>query len=390
VGDPSRVDPVALARQIGERIEPYATVHDRNGTFVAEGYAALRESRAPLLWVPAELGGRGASLADAVAFHAELARWCPSTSLAFAMHTHAVLTHAWRWRHRIGADRLLRAVADGIVVSTSGASDFLRISTRATVTATGWRVNGRKRFVSGCPGADWLVTAAAVEDGNGQGGTVLSFTVPFRRAGVEILDTWDSLGMRGSGSHDVMLHGVEISHEEGAAWTVGAPGTARVDGGGPRTPVVGLVHAMPVLAAVYWGTARAARDQAVASVAGAPRANDPAIRRAIGSMDAQLRTAWWSIEGLLGALGDDPPATEASYLDAMLAKRHAVLASCEVADLALDVVGGAAQVRGLPLERSYRDVRAAKTHPLTPEATLSALGEAALRHVELPSPRAST
>ena len=94
MGDPSRVDPVALARQIGERIEPYATVHDRNGTFVAEGYAALRESRAPLLWVPAELGGRGASLADAVAFHAELARWCPSTSLAFAMHTHAVLTHA--------------------------------------------------------------------------------------------------------------------------------------------------------------------------------------------------------------------------------------------------------------------------------------------------------
>jgi alkylation response protein AidB-like acyl-CoA dehydrogenase len=63
----------------------------------------------------------------------------------------------------------------------------------------------------------------------------------------------------------------------------------------------------------------------------------------------------------------------------MTAKRHAVLEARAVVDRALEVAGGAAFFRSSPLERAYRDVRGGPFHPLTPEATLARLGEAALR-----------
>ncbi len=63
----------------------------------------------------------------------------------------------------------------------------------------------------------------------------------------------------------------------------------------------------------------------------------------------------------------------------MTAKRHAVVEARAVVDTALEVAGGAAFYRRSPLERAYRDVRGGPFHPLTPEATLTLLGERALR-----------
>src|SRR5262249_53599505 len=86
-------DPVGIATGVGAQAAPHAARHDREGTFVSEGYTAIRASGLPLLCVPSELGGWGCGLGDAVAVHTELARHCASTSLAFAMHTHAVATY---------------------------------------------------------------------------------------------------------------------------------------------------------------------------------------------------------------------------------------------------------------------------------------------------------
>ena len=62
----------------------------------------------------------------------------------------------------------------------------------------------------------------------------------------------------------------------------------------------------------------------------------------------------------------------------MAAKREIALAGVEVCDLAMEVAGGSAYFRGSPIERAYRDIRAAKFHPFTPEATLLRAGRAAL------------
>lgn len=62
----------------------------------------------------------------------------------------------------------------------------------------------------------------------------------------------------------------------------------------------------------------------------------------------------------------------------MAAKREIALAAVEVTDIAMEVAGGAAFFKGSVIERCYRDVRAAKLHPLTPEQTLVHGGRLAL------------
>src|SRR5262249_9640771 len=79
---------VPLAAELGARFAPEAAVHDRENTFVAGNYEALRESGYTLLPIPTELGGLGASVRQICAAQAELARHCAATALAIAMHLH--------------------------------------------------------------------------------------------------------------------------------------------------------------------------------------------------------------------------------------------------------------------------------------------------------------
>jgi acyl-CoA dehydrogenase len=95
-------------------------------------------------------------------------------------------------------------------------------------------------------------------------------------------------------------------------------------------------------------------------------------------MRARLRVARWALLGAVADMGDDPTLDEAILATVMTGKRHAVVEARAVVDTALEVAGGPAFYRRSPLERAYRDVRGGPFHPLTPEATLTLLGERAL------------
>lgn len=90
-------DPADTARVVGERAEPYAEMHDREGTFVSEGYDAVRDSGYGAISVPSDLGGDGADLAAVCRAQRTLAGYCGNTALAIAMHHHTVLSLARRW-----------------------------------------------------------------------------------------------------------------------------------------------------------------------------------------------------------------------------------------------------------------------------------------------------
>ncbi len=362
---------VAWAAELGASIRMYAERHDEEGTFVNEAFDVLKKAGYLALAVPTELGGRGATIRQVSMAQRELARHCASTALASVMHQHVVLFTAWRFRRGLpGAEATLRRIADeGIVLVSTGGADQTHPRGEAKRVDGGYLVNGRKIFASQAPVGTVLSTMFPFEDPT-EGRIVLNMAVPLASPGVTVLDTWDSMGMRGTGSHDIELTDVFVPEER----VLARRPYGKID---PPLQTI-LTHAIPPISAVYLGVAEAARDHAVAAITATSRGDDPSIQRQVGLMDTRLRVAGWSLTGALEAVGDDPLPSMNNVAAVMAAKREIALAGIEVCDLAMDVVGGAAFYRSSPISRCYRDIRGVKFHPFPPEETLAHAGRLAL------------
>src|SRR5690349_13922048 len=126
------------------------------------------------------------------------------------MHTHLVAATVWRRLQGQPVDALLRRIAaEQLVLVSTGASDWLTSSGTAVRVDGGFYVSGRKIFGSGSPAGDLLITTAVFEDPR-DGATVLHFPVSMKGEGVTVLDNWRALGMRSTGSNDVIFENVFI------------------------------------------------------------------------------------------------------------------------------------------------------------------------------------
>jgi alkylation response protein AidB-like acyl-CoA dehydrogenase len=357
-----------LAATVGAKIAEHSEQHDREGTFVFEGLEALRDSGLLAVGVPTELGGGGASIAEIAAIQRELAHHCGSTSLASSMHQHVVAFTAWRYRRGLpGAEATLRRVAEeGIVLVSTGGADQTDPRGEAIRVDGGYRVSGRKVFCSQAPAGTVMSTMFAFDDPE-QGRRVLNMAVPLASDGVTVLDDWDVLGMRGTGSHSIQLDDVFVPEERVLA---NRPHGVIDD---PLQVIFSI--AFPIISAVYLGVAEAAFEAAVRA---AELRDDPLVERQVGLMRHRLQVASWALEGALREVGDDPTASQERVAAVMAAKREIALAGVEVCDLAMEVAGGSAFRKGSIIERAYRDIRGAKLHPLDPELTLVHGGRLAL------------
>ncbi|MFI6737233.1 acyl-CoA dehydrogenase family protein [Nonomuraea sp. NPDC050451] len=362
---------VALAAEVGRRCAPSEAAHDRDATFVTEAYEAMKELGYLRLAVPAEFGGLGASMRQVMLAEHELARHAASPALAAAMHLYLTLVQCWR--HRRGApdaEGVLRRIAtDDLIMATSGGSDWVCPTTTAVEVEGGFRLSGRKAFCSQAPVATVISTSAVLGE-PGPDAEVLHASVPLSSPGVSLVETWDTLGMRGTASHDLVFDDVFVP----AGKIVGRRPYGKLTG----PLLTAVIHFAPIGGAVYLGVAQGAYDEALRIVAGRAAEPTPAAVRGLGEMSARLRVAKWALLGAVDEAGEDPSADERTLTTLMVAKRHAVCEAKAIVDLALDVVGGAAFFRTLPLERAYRDVRGGPFHPISPEATLAMAGTGAL------------
>jgi acyl-CoA dehydrogenase len=359
-----------LAARIGRAAAPFEAEHDRDATFVTEAYAEMATHGYLRLAVPVELGGLGATMRQVVLAEEELGSWSGPAGLAAAMHLYLTLVQCWRRRRGApDAEGVLRRVAEeNLVIATSGGSDWVCPTTTAVAVDGGYRLDGRKVFCSQAPVATVIATSAVLGT-PGPEAEVLHMSVPMSAPGVRIVETWDTLGMRGTASHDVVFDGVFVPADKVAG--------KRAYGALAGPLMAAAIHFAPVVAAAYLGVARGASEEAVrvATRRGEPSA---AAVRQIGEMHARLRVARWALLSAVDEIGDPAP-DEATLATVMTAKRHAVTEARTVVDIALEVAGGAAFFRSSPLERAYRDVRGGPFHPLTPEATLALLGTRAVR-----------
>ena len=322
--------------------------------FVADNFALLKASGLVEAGVPAELGGGGADVDELAAMLRTLGYHCGSTALAFSMHSHQVAIAAWRWRHQKAAsvEPLLRRIArEHILIVTTGGSDWIAGSGRAEKVEGGYRITARKRFASGAPAGDLLMTGAILE---GEGDpVVLHFAVPMNAPQVKVLDNWRTLGMRATGSHDVLIEGQFVPE---------ASVTARRKAG-EWDPLFHTIATMafPLVFSVYLGVAESARDIAIA-LARQKQPADHAVELA-GRMDTELTAARLASESMLAAVRRNAPSADTVnqvMIGRQLVARHAMAA----VDLAMELAQGAGFYRAAGLERRFRDIQAARYHPL--------------------------
>ena len=362
------VNGFATAQKLGARFANRAAAVDEEDLFVGENFAELKSTGLISAGVPAELGGGGASHAELAAILRELAQHCASTALAFAMHTHQVAVAAWRWRHqKAPLEGLLRRVAaERIVLLSSGGSDWLSGSGSATRVDGGFRIDARKAFVSGAPAGDLLMTSAVYEDPEA-GPTVLHFGVPMTASGVEIIPTWQALGMRGTGSHDVALKDVFIADA--------SIGGRRAQGKWhPLFHIISMI-AFPLVYAVYVGVAQAARDVAVRDAA--KRRADDHLVGLVGCIENELTAARLALADMLEAAGTNQPGFETTNR-VMIGRALVARSVLKVGELALEAAGGGGFYRSRGLERLFRDLQAARFHPLQDGAQRDYAGRMAL------------
>lgn len=363
----TRTNWVEVARELGTVFAGRVQEHDAEDTFVAENYVDLKNRGVLAAAVPSELGGGGAELPELCAMLRELGRHCGSTALALSMHTHQVAIPAWRWRNeKAPVDGLLKRVAaEQIVLVSSGGSDWLDSSGKVEPTEGGYRLSGRKVFASGSPAGSLLMTSAVLTEADGAE-TVLHFPLSLDAEGVQVLSNWRAMGMRGTGSNDIVIDGAFVAESS-------VSGRRPKGSWGPFHLVVMI--ALPLVYSVYVGVAEAARDVALARVQA--KGMDHGTQLAVGEMDTTLRGAQIAIESAIAYAASAKPNPETT--NEVLIRRTLVgQASVKTVEKAMELVGGAAFLRGTGLERLFRDVQGARFHPLPESKQHSYTGRYAL------------
>lgn len=361
-------DWTALAKKLAVQLAAGAAEHDSTDRFVSDNLAMLKAQGLYAAAVPEQLGGGGASHAELCDMLRILAAGCGSTALTLSMHTHLVATAAWRWRRDPApVEPLLRRVAnESLALVTTGGADWLQGTCRAVPAEGGYLVSGRKIFASGVPFGDLMMTCAVLDDAE-RGPTVLHFAIPLTAAGVAIQDNWRTLGMRATGSHDVVLENVFVP---AAAISVMRPAGKWH----PMFHTMAMI-AVPLIYAVYLGLAEAARDRAIA-IAGRRR-TDEGLVGAVGEMENELAAARIAHADMVATAAGSAPGPETTNRIAV-GRTLTGRAAIRTVERALEVAGGTAMFRSAGLERLFRDVQGARYHPMQEKAQLRYSGRMAL------------
>jgi alkylation response protein AidB-like acyl-CoA dehydrogenase len=284
-----------------------------------------------------------------------------------------------------------------LVCSGHGPANGPNPGRRAHQDGSGWRINYQGGFASGCNNATWhfLMGAMAVDEATDEPAGQVSFMVP--RGEFEIVDTWDTAGMRGSGSHDVRMVDCYVPPEHLLPGRSLAPSDAW-DNPTYRNPT----HAVYNKAAVALGVCRGALDSFIELArektpwrAGSLLADQELVQYRIGEAQAELlaaRTFVLDTQDQLEAHLGPPPAEggrlEAQweyYWPALLACVHAAQSCRKIVDMINNTAGTTGSRMDSPLERQVRDAHQAATHSLISYRTYQELGRTFVGYE--PSPR---
>jgi len=379
---PLRHAPDDQLRGLAASFATRAAACDRFGRVPIESLAAAADAGLTGLTVPRDLGGRGAGLAETVAIARQLGAADPAATLILAM---TWLQHANLARERNWPEAVYREVARE-AVHWRGLINALRVEpelgtpfrgglpeTIARRAADGWRISGRKIYATGAPVLQWLVVFAHTDEDEPRLG---QFLVPATAPGISIESTWDHLGMRATGSDDVVFDETPIP----ASYAV----DLRAAGRWLAPSRLQAAWNGAVISAIYLGVADAARGWLIKflqtrtpSNLGRPLATLERMQLAVGEIEALLGSA----ATLLAAIAEraDMAPELLGPSEAGIVKHVVTENAIRAVETAVALCGNPGLSRANPLERHLRDVLCARVHTPQNDSVLKSAGLAALR-----------
>ncbi|MFC4632130.1 acyl-CoA dehydrogenase family protein [Promicromonospora alba] len=369
-----------------------AADYDRDNAFFVEDLADLQAAGYLGAMVPTALGGAGRTLRETAREQARLSAHAPATALAVNMH------HVWvgvgRYLHERGdssLDWLLTEAAEGEIFGfgySEPGNDLVLLGSRTEARpdgAGGYSFHGRKIFTSNSPAWTRLGVLGLDSSKNGRRAEprLVHAFVTRDGGGFEILDDWDTIGMRASQSRSTLLDGAHAPAER----------VLRLLPPGPSLDpyVLGIFTSFEVLlSSVYAGIADRALELAVEAAerrtsmkTGKKYSQDPDVRRRIADMALAQDSVWLQIDGItrdLDASASDSTLDRgAGWFRATAGLKVRVTETArEVVDQAVRVSGGSTYFNGSELGRLYRDVLAGIFHPSSDDSAHATIAQSLL------------
>ncbi|GAA2382356.1 acyl-CoA dehydrogenase family protein [Streptomyces glaucosporus] len=337
----------AGAEELRELAAGHAAEADRRGGLAPEVVAAVRSHGFARHFVPAVWGGTEGSFGELTRAVLTVGRGCPATAWIASLTAHSA-----RLAAHLPREGQLEVWGDGPdAVVAAG----LPPMGRAVAVEGGWRLSGSWGYVSGVEHADWVLLCGAVP---AAGGPPAMRFFAVRREACTVHPTWDSIGMRATGSHTVVVEDVPVpahlsfdraevlsgrnAHSTGAVHNVPLPAAA------------GLAFVAPAA-----GAATGALDAFAATLTGRRRTPTAETRlvRASGRIDAARLLVERN-----AAVADGNAFTREVLAHS---ERNAATAAellTEAADLLVHGAGTGGLAPAQPLQRFWRDVTVAASH----------------------------
>ena len=387
------------ARAHAADFETRADAHDRAGSYPLENMEAMKASGYAHMILPEAWGGEDVSLLELCACQEQLGQGCAGTAIAVNMHLFtlgALLLDAraesGRGRAQMEAGlRLIgrrRQIVAGSFSEHGQAGAYMMPATRGRAVPGGWEIHGRKAYTSNWPSADLVGGLVHLEGHPAGDDRVAMVTLPKGTPGLSSpgASSWDVLGLRASGSYDVVWDGVFVADMLMPETKAGPEYFTSMSAFGAWLNLT--------VASVYLGVAQAAIDWTVAflrerraAVDGRPLSRMPGLQYQLGEMLA-LQAASRSL------IRTSAESWMASPWTAEESRRHGSVCTyvtsrnhTRVLELAMDVAGGPGLFRSAGLERRYRDVRGAKAHPPSDMVALEEIAKSRLGIAWGSSPR---
>jgi len=351
--DDQRAVRAAVRTWVDEVVVPHALRNDREERFPQEALDGLRETGFVGMSIPEAYGGGGADPLTYCLFIEELSRGDANVRSIMSVHLGLVAGSLQRWGTEDQKQQWLPRMATGEVLGCfaltepdHGSNPADLQSTAEALPGGGWRVSGRKVFITNGSIAGVALVMARTGGPGAKG--ISAFLMPTERPGFAANPLHGKLGLRSCDTAELVLDGVEV----------GPDALLGAEGDGLKVALSALDDGRMSIAASCTGIGQAALDTMVAYAGsreqfGKPIAGHQLVQEMLADMKVRTDAARLLVyrAGMLKDQGR-PSTTETS-----IAKYYATEAACWCADRAIQVHGGSGYVDDHPVERYFRDAR---------------------------------